>query len=266
MKYKVGDEICLKAKITSIATDALYPYNIDICLGDNWGCNDYACQESAIVNLVSNFKEETATVSMNENKICDAYIYDYKFGLHMCSGTKEMDACSCGGDQSKCDFYETVRNKSKERIFTIAEATDQGTLVTAEMYQAVLKDIQKLQFYEIMAIFKWSDYEAPLNKESCLEAIVKRYTPKEVVDAYEHWKFTNTVNVGDVIYLDVDKKEYLVTNIVRQNGIVQYHMIAKDFCVSLVGYSNVIEQMPSNAFTKIKSNETIQNYLYGQEE
>lgn len=30
-----------------------------------------------------------------------------------CLGTKEMDACSCGGDRSKCDFYSEVREKAK---------------------------------------------------------------------------------------------------------------------------------------------------------
>lgn len=260
MKYKVGDKVLLMAEVVSINTDAdeVFPYDVNIHVGDNEVVDCYACTEDAIISI---FNGDTAIIPLDENKKCDAYLYDYKFGIHMCTGTKEMDACECKGDQRKCDFYESIRNRTNERV--CKSKTEDA--VTAEMYQAVLKDIQKLQFYEIMAIFGWSDYEAPLNKESCLEVIVKRYTPKEVVDAYEQWRFKNTVSVGDVIYLDADKKEYLVTNIVRQNGIVQYHMIAKDFCVSLVGYSNVIEQMPSNAFTKIKSNETIQNYLYGQE-
>ena len=132
--------------------------------------------------------------------------YTELHGKPLCSGTKELDECDCDGIQSKCSFYEDVRNKSKERMYTIAEATDQRTIVTAEMYQAVLRDIQKLQFYELMSIFGWSDYEAPLNKESCIARIIEDHTPTGVVDAYEHWKFTNTVNVGDVIYLDSDKK------------------------------------------------------------
>ncbi len=27
----------------------------------------------------------------------------------ICLGTKEVDYCRCGGDRSKCDFYENVR-------------------------------------------------------------------------------------------------------------------------------------------------------------
>ena len=29
-----------------------------------------------------------------------------------CNGTREQDYCTCGGDRSKCDFYEDVREKA----------------------------------------------------------------------------------------------------------------------------------------------------------
>lgn len=41
-----------------------------------------------------------------------------------CSGTKEQDECSCGGDKTKCDFYSEVRekaNKESKKIVTNAE-------------------------------------------------------------------------------------------------------------------------------------------------
>lgn len=31
----------------------------------------------------------------------------------ICLGTKEVDYCSCGGDRSKCDFYENVRQDAR---------------------------------------------------------------------------------------------------------------------------------------------------------
>ena len=34
-------------------------------------------------------------------------------GVSVCYGTKEMDECSCGGDEMKCDFYPDVRKKAK---------------------------------------------------------------------------------------------------------------------------------------------------------
>lgn len=30
-----------------------------------------------------------------------------------CWGTRERDACSCGGDKMKCDFYPEVRERAK---------------------------------------------------------------------------------------------------------------------------------------------------------
>jgi hypothetical protein len=259
-QYKVGDYILLRGKIEEINTDNKYHYNVAIYYdNDEDSCIYDDISDNAIVSI---FNGETAIIPLDDNKLCECFKRGIAWEKDRCHGTKEMDACECKGDQSKCDFYESIRNKTNERV--CKSKTEDA--VTADMYQTVLKDIQKLAFYEIMAIFGWSDYEAPLNKESCIARIIEDHNPKGVIEAYEQWKFKNTVNVGDVIYLEADKKEYLVTNIIRQNGIVQYHMIAKDFCVSLVGYSNVIEQMPSNAFTKIKSNETIQNYLYRQEE
>lgn len=31
----------------------------------------------------------------------------------VCLGTKEIDYCLCGGDRSKCDFYENVRQEAQ---------------------------------------------------------------------------------------------------------------------------------------------------------
>lgn len=33
-----------------------------------------------------------------------------------CYGTRECDPCSCGGDRTKCDFYEDVRKKAKAEL------------------------------------------------------------------------------------------------------------------------------------------------------
>ena len=32
--------------------------------------------------------------------------------MGVCWGTKEREACSCGGDESKCDFYDDVRKRA----------------------------------------------------------------------------------------------------------------------------------------------------------
>lgn len=32
---------------------------------------------------------------------------------HICNGTKERDLCTCGGDQTRCDFYPEMRYKKR---------------------------------------------------------------------------------------------------------------------------------------------------------
>ena len=49
-------------------------------------------------------------------KICDCYRAEENW-LHeigVCFGTKERDPCSCGGDESKCDFYPEKRKKAEK--------------------------------------------------------------------------------------------------------------------------------------------------------
>ena len=36
-------------------------------------------------------------------EICECYKTEY--GKTVCYGTKEREACSCGGDKNKCNFY-----------------------------------------------------------------------------------------------------------------------------------------------------------------
>ena len=38
---------------------------------------------------------------------CNSYYKE--FGKERCYGTKEMEECSCGGDEAKCNFYPTKR-------------------------------------------------------------------------------------------------------------------------------------------------------------
>lgn len=45
---------------------------------------------------------------------CKSYHAERNFigKIGVCWGTKECEACSCGGDESKCDFYEDKRKKA----------------------------------------------------------------------------------------------------------------------------------------------------------
>lgn len=53
-------------------------------------------------------------------------IFQHTYGV--CLGTKEVDRCNCGGDESKCDFYPEKRKAA------------QKTLNTAEMWLKAQKD------------------------------------------------------------------------------------------------------------------------------
>ena len=39
--------------------------------------------------------------------------------IGVCWGTKEKDRCSCGGDESKCDFYPEKRQKAEKEKTTM---------------------------------------------------------------------------------------------------------------------------------------------------
>lgn len=50
--------------------------------------------------------------------ICKCYHDEKNFlgKVGVCWGTAERDACSCGGDKSKCDFYPSVREEEKKPV------------------------------------------------------------------------------------------------------------------------------------------------------
>jgi hypothetical protein len=50
--------------------------------------------------------------------ICKCYTAEKNFlgKVGTCWGTAERDACSCGGDKSKCDFYPNVREEEKKPV------------------------------------------------------------------------------------------------------------------------------------------------------
>lgn len=49
---------------------------------------------------------------------CKCYCEEYNYAgdIGKCNGTRERDACSCGGDEAKCDFYPEVRKRAKKPL------------------------------------------------------------------------------------------------------------------------------------------------------
>jgi hypothetical protein len=60
-----------------------------------------------------------------------------------CSGTKELDWCSCGGDRKKCDFYEEVREKA-----VLEKAQEYNKTSMLSYFQWNSMDISPLQGIE----------------------------------------------------------------------------------------------------------------------
>lgn len=51
-----------------------------------------------------------------EVRIDRIYGNEVKYGV--CLGTKEIDRCGCGGDESKCDFYPEKRKAAEKKLNT----------------------------------------------------------------------------------------------------------------------------------------------------
>lgn len=64
---------------------------------------------------------------------------------HVCYGTKECDACSCGGDPTKCDFYPKKRKETKKLMKTaemwLAAQESGGTYCCGDMAYSVEKGL-----------------------------------------------------------------------------------------------------------------------------
>ena len=45
-------------------------------------------------------------------------IYGNEMKYGVCLGTKEVDRCNCGGDESKCDFYPEKRKVAQKMLNT----------------------------------------------------------------------------------------------------------------------------------------------------
>lgn len=56
---------------------------------------------------------------MRNKCVCYHTQKKWKFGhnidVGVCWGTREMDECSCGGDETKCNFYTGVKEKAQKR-------------------------------------------------------------------------------------------------------------------------------------------------------
>ena len=62
-------------------------------------------------------------------------IYGNEMKYGVCLGTKEIDRCNCGGDESKCDFYPEKRKAAEKKMNTAEmwlKAQEDGKTYIAE--------------------------------------------------------------------------------------------------------------------------------------
>ena len=77
---------------------------------------------------------------------CDCYnvridrIYGNEMKYGVCLGTKEIDRCNCGGDESKCDFYPEKRKVAEKKMNTAEmwlKAQEDGKIYYSEKADAL---------------------------------------------------------------------------------------------------------------------------------
>lgn len=86
--------------------------------------------------------------------------HDIEVGV--CWGTKETDECSCGGDETKCDFYPEVREKAKNKkredslVITYDNCPpDVPTLIVARKDKYDMTILNKIQGDEAFGIYHY---------------------------------------------------------------------------------------------------------------
>ena len=97
-------------------------------------------------------------------KECDCYRqYTDTLGKSFgrCLGTKEIETCDCGGDESKCDFYPEKRKRSRKTSsgayvvsWDFSNGNDVGVLLVGIRRNGQLKIVNAFQGEEAYDIYK----------------------------------------------------------------------------------------------------------------
>lgn len=93
-------------------------------------------------------------------KWCKGYSLEYNDRegyISRCDGTKERDICSCGGDKSKCDFYENVRDEGRleEKLKeTIKKIDDKSFNLLEELYKIIDRSLKDSSVRSIEVVVK----------------------------------------------------------------------------------------------------------------
>lgn len=94
--------------------------------------------------------------------VCDSYT-TYS-GESRCLGTKEVETCGCGGDESKCNFYPEKRKAAEKKMNTAEmwlKAQEDGKIyecINGDIaYSKALGLVDKDNFNEVWQLSNWDD-------------------------------------------------------------------------------------------------------------
>lgn len=120
---------------------------------------------------------------------CKCYHAERNFlgKIGVCWGTKECEACSCGGDESKCDFYEDKRKNVTPRSTNMIDK-DLMEYYNTEITDIIRQSVQTLRinFDKMASDATQTLYTTvPMNRYPHDPAVfAEAYTKIPVIDHY----------------------------------------------------------------------------------
>ena len=128
---------------------------------------------------------------------CDCYnayidrIYGNETKYGVCLGTKEVDRCNCGGDESKCDFYPEKRKAAEKKLNTAEmwlKAQEDGKIyecINGDIaYSKAIGLVDKDDFNKVWKLSNW-DCDRAKALDSLLGDCEWREMPIKIMTKHE---------------------------------------------------------------------------------
>lgn len=132
-----------------------------------------------------------------------------------CYGTKEVEVCTCGGDRSRCDFYENVRKEARfGKEGCMPEVIQSPADIRAGML-IVMRDLESGKLYNLTTNYNASDELGCSNYhgDRCVDNEDNFFNVKSLTPEFEYRGFPpgSIVAVVEEIYGRSNNK-YLMHN------------------------------------------------------
>ena len=121
--------------------------------------------------------------------VCDSYTTYY--GESRCMGTKEVETCSCEGDESKCDFYPEKRKAAEKKMNTAEmwlKAQEDGKIyecINGDIaYSKAIGLVDKDDFNKVWKLSNW-DCDRAKALDSLLGDCEWREMPIKIMTKHE---------------------------------------------------------------------------------